>query len=200
MHGGKPGILGQDEAKVGVRPQDARLPIAGAALVEQQGAVGLQQGVQAVEHGGRAQVGVLQQHPLPRLDGLGQGAIHPLKPACSSMTLGQAGCQLAQHDSIRRVMPALTCPCHRMQVRTAHHKISEPNTWPRADRRQKQDEGFHLPAEPSPRLAMRETHRADALFITPNSLAAASWAACCPKSASQAYASFRATDRRSKYS
>ena len=84
---GAPGILGQDEAEVGVWPQDARLPAAGSALVEQQGAVGLQQGVQPVEHGGRAQVGVLKQHPLPRLDGLCQGAIHPLKPARSSMTL-----------------------------------------------------------------------------------------------------------------
>lgn len=68
LDGGAPGVEGQEEAEVGVRPHHARPAGTGAALVEVQLAARLQQGVEPVQDGGVAQVGVVQQHPPPRLD------------------------------------------------------------------------------------------------------------------------------------
>ena len=50
IKGFAPGVQSQDEVEVGVRPQHARLAVGGAALIEQQRPIWLQQGVQAVEH------------------------------------------------------------------------------------------------------------------------------------------------------
>lgn len=47
-----PGVLSQNEAEVGVRPENPRLSAACAALVQKQHAAWLQQGIQAVQHSG----------------------------------------------------------------------------------------------------------------------------------------------------
>lgn len=76
-----PGVQGQEEPEVRVGLDDSWLPIHGATLVEVQLPPRLQHGVQPVQHCGVAQVGTIQQDPLPPLNGLCQCPIHPLKSA-----------------------------------------------------------------------------------------------------------------------
>ena len=78
-----PGIQGQEESEARVRLNDSGLSVDGATLVEVELTPGLQQRVQAIQHGRVAQVGAVQQYPPPCLDGSGQSPVHPLKSAAS---------------------------------------------------------------------------------------------------------------------
>ena len=71
---------------------DSGLAVACATLIEEELTPRLQHGVQAVQHCGVAQVGAVQKDPLPRLDGLGQGSIHPLKPTQNQKLFAYGRC------------------------------------------------------------------------------------------------------------
>lgn len=79
-----PGVQGEEESEVRVGLDDSGLPINSATLIQVQLPPGLQHRVQPVQHCRVAKVGAVQQHPLPCLNGLCQGPIHPFKPAAGS--------------------------------------------------------------------------------------------------------------------
>lgn len=83
QRGGGPGVEGHEQPKVWVGLQKAGLTLGGACLIQQQAAARLKQGIQTIQNGRVAQVGILQQYPLPKLYGPCQRAVHPLKPASS---------------------------------------------------------------------------------------------------------------------
>lgn len=73
------GIHGQEQSKVSMRPDDLRLAILVAVLIDDQVAVELEQRVEAVEHGGAAQVSIVEDEPLTLLDCVDEHAVDPLE-------------------------------------------------------------------------------------------------------------------------
>ena len=74
------GVHDEEQPKVGVGRHDAGLAVDQPAFVHHQHTAGLQQRVQAVQHGGVAKIGVVQHDPLPALHRRQQRAVHPLEP------------------------------------------------------------------------------------------------------------------------
>ena len=108
-----PGVQGKEESEVRVGLDDSGLPINSATLIEVQLPPGLQHRVQAVQHCGVAQVGAVQQHPLPCLNGLCQGPIHPLKSAAGNSDRNQGEFRvLALHSQVIEEQHCLRQDCN----------------------------------------------------------------------------------------
>ena len=71
------GVDGREEPEVGVRAHDAQPAADKALLVEHKHAVGLDDGVEAVEHGAAREVGVVEDRAVAVLHGLDEDRVAP---------------------------------------------------------------------------------------------------------------------------
>ena len=81
------GVHHEEDPEVVVRTDHALLAVHQPALVHQQEAVVLEKAVQSVQHGGVAEVGVVEHYPVPAHDGFNQRPVDPLERHVIGRTL-----------------------------------------------------------------------------------------------------------------